>query len=70
MSADKGLTLAIKAAGSKRALARKLGINPAAVMRWTRVPVKRILGIEAHFGVKRHLLRPELYRDYRRVAAQ
>ena len=64
---DTGLILAITTAGSKRKLARTLEIDPAAVMRWTRVPTERMIEIEQKLGIERHLLRPELYRDYQRV---
>jgi DNA-binding transcriptional regulator YdaS (Cro superfamily) len=59
---DKGLRLAIEAAGGERALARLLGISHAAIWGWRRVPAKRIIQIEAATVVPRERLRPELYR--------
>jgi DNA-binding transcriptional regulator YdaS (Cro superfamily) len=60
---DRGLNEAIKRAGGIRALARKLGIDHTAVLRWNRVPYERILEIEKETGVPRETLRPELYRE-------
>jgi DNA-binding transcriptional regulator YdaS (Cro superfamily) len=58
---DAGLREAIQAAGTKYRLAKMLGISPASVQTWKRVPVERIVEIERLTGVARHLLRPELY---------
>jgi hypothetical protein len=45
------LTKAITAAGGVTALARALGIDPAAVCRWTRVPSYRAAEVERITGV-------------------
>ena len=58
----KGLQAAIKAAGGLSAFARLLGITPQSVIKWDRVPRKRIVAIEQKTGVARELLAPELYR--------
>ncbi len=42
-------------------LAGALGINPAAVSQWTRVPAERVLDVEAATGIPRTDLRPDLY---------
>jgi DNA-binding transcriptional regulator YdaS (Cro superfamily) len=67
MKDDLGLAKAIEAAGSKRELARKLGVDSAAVVRWRRVPYERLLQVEEAVSVPRHVLRPELFKGYARV---
>ena len=57
-----GLKRAAKAAGSKYALARLLGITAQSLNKWNRIPRKRILQIEKLTGVPREKLAPELYR--------
>jgi len=59
---DKGLLKAIEAAGNQRRLALLLGIDPAAVNGWKKIPAHRIVEIERLTGVPREELRPELYR--------
>lgn len=56
-----GVMAAISAAGSIGALARALGIDRAAVSRWRQVPADRLVQIEQTLGVRRELLRPDLY---------
>ena len=58
-----GLTKAIKAAGGLSALARGLGITAQSIIKWDRVPRKRILQIERLTLVPREQLAPELYRS-------
>ena len=58
---DKGLDLAINAAGGVTELARRLGISQPSVSNWTRVPAERVLLIEQLTGVSRAVLRPDLY---------
>ncbi len=58
---DEGLRLAIEAAGTRYALAKKLRMSPAAVLVWTRVPADRVVQVERVTGVPRERLRPELY---------
>jgi len=55
---------AVHQVGGQSALARKLGIAPAAVSRWLRqgrVPPLRVLAVEAATGVARTALRPDIY---------
>jgi hypothetical protein len=59
---DRGVTLAIEAAGGLRPLARALGISAGAIFKWQRIPADRLLRIEAVTGVPREKLRPDLYR--------
>ena len=58
---DRGLQLAIKAAGGYSELAESLGIRPQSVWQWTRVPLNRVVEVEKVTGVPRRKLRPELY---------
>jgi TorA maturation chaperone TorD len=60
---DLGLDEAIQAAGSVSELARKLGISQPSVSNWTRVPVERVLEVEAITGIDRRRLRPDIYRE-------
>jgi DNA-binding transcriptional regulator YdaS (Cro superfamily) len=60
---ENGLKMAIKAAGGTRRLAALLGISPAAIAQWNRIPAERIIQIERTTGVPRNLLRPDLYRE-------
>jgi TorA maturation chaperone TorD/DNA-binding transcriptional regulator YdaS (Cro superfamily) len=58
---DKGLQLAIDAAGGIAALARKLGIAQPSVSNWSKIPAERVISIEGLTGVSRNVLRPDLY---------
>ncbi len=58
---DRGLQSAIDAAGGIGALARLLGLAQPSVSGWTRLPVDRVIAVEAATGVSRSLLRPDLY---------
>jgi len=58
---DAGVKAAIKAAGNPFRLARDLGLTPAAIYRWERVPCGRIIAVENATGVARKRLRPDLY---------
>jgi len=58
---DEGLRLAINAVGTRYRLAMLLGIRPASVLKWERVPLARILDVERVTGVDRTKLRPDLY---------
>ena len=55
---DKGLKLAIEAAGSGRRLAAKLGVSQQAVQQWRRIPAERVIEIERLTMVPRERLRP------------
>jgi DNA-binding transcriptional regulator YdaS (Cro superfamily) len=59
---DKGVKLAIEAAGGPRQLAELLGLSRQGVLAWKKVPDKYLLEIEKLVGVDRELLRPDLYR--------
>ena len=56
---DKGLKLAIKAAGSARRLAAKLGVSQQAVQQWQRIPAERVIEVERLTLVPRERLRPD-----------
>lgn len=58
---EPGVMAALAAAGSINALARTLGIDPAAVSRWHRIPAARVIQVERVTGVRREILRPDLY---------
>ena len=58
---DRGLTEAIRAAGSVSELARQLGISQPSVSSWSRVPSERVVAVESITGVSRAVLRPDLY---------
>ena len=58
---DRGLRLAIQAAGGYSELAEALGIRPQSVWQWTQVPLNRVVQVEKVTGVSRRKLRPELY---------
>lgn len=58
---DKGLDLAITAAGGVSELARRLGISQPSVSNWMRVPAERVVLVESITGVSRAVLRPDLY---------
>jgi TorA maturation chaperone TorD len=60
MRAD-GLEQAIQAAGGIGVLARALGISQPSVSNWHRIPAERVLAVEAITGIKRSVLRPDLY---------
>ena len=63
---DPGLRAAIKAAGSKYRLAQLLGLTPASVQVWRRVPAERVVDVEKATGVSRTKLRPELFENMNR----
>lgn len=58
---DPGVRAAVKAAGNGFRLARDLGLTPAAIYRWDRIPSERIKDVERVTGVRREKLRPDLY---------
>jgi TorA maturation chaperone TorD len=58
---DQGLDQAIRAAGGVSELARRIGIAQPSISNWSRVPAERVLAVEAATGVKRAVLRPDLY---------
>jgi DNA-binding transcriptional regulator YdaS (Cro superfamily) len=60
---DEGLEAAVQRFGGVAGLAAALGITPAAVYQWARVPQGRVLKIERLTGIPRERLRPDLYPD-------
>jgi DNA-binding transcriptional regulator YdaS (Cro superfamily) len=58
---DEGLRMAIKAVGSQKELAWRLGMAAASLAEWHRVPSHRIRQVEAVTGIRREQLRPDLY---------
>jgi TorA maturation chaperone TorD len=58
---DEGLDRAINAAGGVAELARKIGISQPSVSNWSKVPVQRVVAVEAVTGVTRAALRPDIY---------
>lgn len=53
--------LAERAVGGTTALARKLKITSQAVSQWDKIPAERVPEVAAATGLRRHLLRPDLY---------
>nr|DAL95761.1 MAG TPA: SOS-response transcriptional repressor [Caudoviricetes sp.] len=62
MSAKTALKKAIKKAGGKSALARKLGISQQSIQQWVVVPLKRVKQVSEITGVPREELAPELFK--------
>jgi TorA maturation chaperone TorD len=58
---DPGLSEALRAAGGISELARRLGIAQPSVSNWLRVPSERVVAVESATGVRREVLRPDLY---------
>ena len=58
---DKGLKLAIEAAGSARRLAAKLGVSQQAVQQWQRIPAERVIEVERVTMVPREAHRLSVY---------
>lgn len=58
---DQGLSEAIRAVGGVSELARRIGISQPSVSNWERVPVDRIVAVEAATGISRAVLRPDLF---------
>jgi len=65
MEQQSPLQQAIKAAGSQEALAKQIGASQQQVSYWLKSPNgvsgPFVLAIEAHTGVSRHVLRPDIY---------
>lgn len=60
---EPGLAAAIRAAGTARELAKRLGITPAAISVWKKVPWHHAREIERVTGVHRTVLRPDIFAD-------
>ena len=58
---DQGLSEAIRAAGGITELARRVGIAQPSVSNWLRVPSERVRAVESATGIRREILRPDLY---------
>lgn len=48
---------------SLAALARHLGVTRGAVAQWDRIPAERVVEIAKFTGIRREILRPDLYAD-------
>jgi TorA maturation chaperone TorD len=59
--ADRGLQEAIRAVGGVTELARRIGISQPSVSNWTKIPAERVLAVESISGIRRAVLRPDLY---------
>lgn len=53
----------VAAGGTQKQLAEKLGVTEQAVGKWKdkKIPVIRVLQIEAALGINRSFLRPDIY---------
>lgn len=60
---DAALIDLFSAVGSQSELARRLGISRAAVSHWRRVPLRHLCRVAEISGIRRELLRPDLYAD-------
>ena len=58
---EDALEAAIRSVGSSQELARLVGVTPQAISQWRRVPAMRVLQVEAVSGIRRELLRPDIY---------
>lgn len=52
---------ALKNHGGVNALAEAIGVSHQAISQWREVPPKRVLAVEAAWGVSRHVIRPDVY---------
>src|SRR4051794_25077361 len=57
---EKGVELAVAAAGSQSELARRLNVKVQSIQQWKRVPEDRVAEVEPVTGVPREKLRPDL----------
>jgi DNA-binding transcriptional regulator YdaS (Cro superfamily) len=55
------LTSVLKASGGPGLLAKALGVSPQAVCMWKQVPTTKVLAVEEITGIRREILRPDLY---------
>ena len=56
-----GIAAAAQAVGSRFRLAGLIGLTPAAIYRWKRIPADRVKQIAKLTRVPREKLRPDLY---------
>lgn len=47
--------------GRLKSLAEAIGVTPAAIPQWNKVPADRVVEIEKATGIPRQTLRPDLY---------
>lgn len=67
----KKLTEYLNAARGRRLqLAEKLGIKPSAISQWKKVPLARVVEIEAATGIPREELCPDTFKRTRKAEAQ
>jgi len=55
----------LKSGGTQASLASVLGVSDNAVSKWVKrglIPIARVIEIETKLGIKRELLRPDLFR--------
>jgi DNA-binding transcriptional regulator YdaS (Cro superfamily) len=45
----------------KNAVARALGLTPAAITQWKTIPVEHVVAVSQATGIPREKLRPDLY---------
>jgi DNA-binding transcriptional regulator YdaS (Cro superfamily) len=64
---DAGLQRAIEAVGTRYALAKGLGLSPSSVLRWRRIPYKRVKQVEQVTGLDRAELCPDLFSGWEKV---
>jgi DNA-binding transcriptional regulator YdaS (Cro superfamily) len=67
---DDSLKRAVEQAGGPTRVASLFGISSQAVSQWDRCPAQRVLKLAEASGVAPHELRPDLYPQPRRRAAQ
>lgn len=60
---DEPVQKAINAVGSASELGKRLGITSQAISQWQRIPIRKLIEIEAATGIPREQLRPDLYRQ-------
>jgi DNA-binding transcriptional regulator YdaS (Cro superfamily) len=69
MSYSSPLTAVLKKVGGPAALARKLGMTPAAITNWKDVPARHLLTISSLTGMLVEEIRPDLAEEARKVLA-
>jgi DNA-binding transcriptional regulator YdaS (Cro superfamily) len=61
MTPEQALANALKIAGGRRALGRLIKVSGQAIANWRTVPAERVLAVERAVGIRRELLRPDIY---------
>lgn len=49
--------------GLAHKIAKSLGLNRATISRWHQVPAHHVLEVEKITGIRREVLRPDVFRD-------